>query len=121
MTFELFAATLILALALAIGYAIGAARVNWPLINWFRNHYEQCAEERVRQHTRFLIAQINLFGAAPFRYRCAVTRAGQGGRPGSRLNTQPLRGGNSLETNKTDILSDDYMPSTGARLPIERP
>jgi hypothetical protein len=55
----------------------------------------------MRQHTRFLIAHVNLFGAAPFSHRSAGARASQGGRRGSRQFLLPIqthsKGGNCLE------------------------
>lgn len=112
------------ALGLVIGWAIGVARVNWPLINWFRSYYARRAEERMRQHTQFLIAQVNLFGAVAVSHRSAGARASQGGRHGSRLSLQqPLHKGGDAQDKSTDTFSviDCYVPSTGARLPIERP
>lgn len=127
MTFELLALLTIFAHGLVIGYAIGAAHVNWPLVNWFRNYFNERAEERMRQHTRFLIAQINLFGAVASR-RSAGTRADQGGRYGSRQSLLPnqlqLKGGDAEEQLTPTEQPPCFVsskPSTGARLPIERP
>lgn len=77
MTIDLIEAILILLLGLFVGYAIGSARVHWPLVKCFRDYYRRWANERVAQHARFLIACMNLIGAAAASHKSADAGAEQ--------------------------------------------
>jgi hypothetical protein len=54
----------LLSLGLVIGYGIGVTRIHWPLVNYFRDYYRRKAEARMQGHLHFLLALINLQGAA---------------------------------------------------------
>jgi hypothetical protein len=65
MSFDLIPTLIILALGIIIGWWLGASYYHWPLINFYRAYYQRHAEERIRQHTQFLISVCQLYAANP--------------------------------------------------------
>jgi hypothetical protein len=71
---------IIFALGILVGWTLGTIRTHAPLINHFRDYYHRQAEARVRQHTGFVLSQMQSFGAALKSHRSAANASVEGGR-----------------------------------------
>ena len=79
MLLDIISASLIFGFGMLFGWTLGTIRTNAPLIRYFRDYYRRQAEARMRQHTNFLLAQAQQFGAALKSHRSAATEAFKGG------------------------------------------